>query len=51
MENQGITVMQVLQELEAMVKEFYIADVERIRKELIIKFENGQMFTVSVDEI
>ena len=46
----GMTELQVLADLRALLKDYYFATLTFEEKGLEIKFDNGQTFTITVKE-
>ena len=49
--NEIITSIQLLQEIEPLLKEFFIGDFEIKDSTLNLKFKNGQTFKLNIAEI
>ena len=46
-----INPLQLLQEIEPLLQEFFIGDFEIVNRGLVMRFKNGQSFVVKVCEI
>ena len=46
-----ITPLHLLQEIEPLLKEYFVGDFEIIHKALIMRFKNGQSFVMKICEI
>ena len=49
--NEIITPIQLLQEIEPLLKEYFIGDFEIKDNSLNLKFKNGQIFKLKIAEI
>ncbi len=48
---QKMTASELTTDLKALVKEFYIGEVEENEKELVLVLTNGQRFKIAVEEV
>lgn len=49
--NEHITPLQLLQEIEPLLKEYFIGDFEIKNNALNMKFKNGQTFVLKICEV
>lgn len=49
--NENITPIQLLQEIEPLLKEYFIGEFEVVHNSLNMRFKNGQSFILKICEI